>query len=523
MSPSEANVKFTVRVTDPAAEVFLINEDYVLLKRGVGTQTFEAAPGAYKVKARRGEAIWEKPVLVRSGMRDVEVPHIEFAAPSPIEGTAWTHEHHVAALYSAASRPPDVTYSSGGSAIVVMARDWTEKQNTSQKTSPSGDPSRGLTLRTFDHELVADIEEKSVKDLGWEPVATCHISLPPGAYKLVLEMPGQPRVEQTLVASPGWTTHLHLLLSHEGEESMRRVDLGTSAISLRKAPPWNVEDLQLEEIARQALLDERSALSDFFKTVVATTELPMLALYGAHLLIREAQRAHYAHKDDEKVAEIDNRPLVAAAVDHLRALLGDHPDVEAIAIGAGKARPDYHFVYPPMLRASWLLLLRESSQQQELIPPGSYALGIAERMWGDGAWLTWTEEGTQESDRSAVWTAQAADLIKQWDVPEPSPALESLEISSIQTGEAAAPSWLDSVKSYCNDTYKSVKSKLARPANMPFPDLEKAAQKSVERAQISVARAREILSDPERRKTLVRQIGVPINSINAWLDKLDGK
>src|SRR5215208_5748131 len=106
MSPSEpANVTFTVRVTDPAAELFLINDDYTLVRRTVGTRTFEQPPGAYKIKARLGSAIWEKAIFVRNGMPEVEVPHIEFASPSPIEGTAWRHEHHVAALYGAATRP----------------------------------------------------------------------------------------------------------------------------------------------------------------------------------------------------------------------------------------------------------------------------------------------------------------------------------------------------------------------------------------------------------------------------------
>ena len=98
-----------------------------------------------------------------------------------------------------------------------------------------------------------------------------------------------------------------------------------------------------------------------------------------------------------------------------------------------------------------------------------------------------------------------------------------MEISSIQSGQTAAPSWLGTVKTFCNDAYKTVKSKLTRPASMPFPDLEKVARKAAVHTKINSSRAHEMLSDPERRKALVRQIGVPINRINDWLDKLDQK
>jgi hypothetical protein len=456
-------------------------------------------------------------------MPDVEVPHIEFASPSPIEGTAWRHEHHVAALYGAASRPADVTYQGGGSAIVVMARDWTEKVNAGKKTS-FADPSRGLVISTFDGKPVADIEQSSVKDLGWEPVATCHIALPPGAYKLALVSPDLPRIEQTLIASPGWVTHVHLMMEAAGDDSTRRVDMATGAISLRRPLPWNVEDLQLEDLARQALLEGRFTLADFLKSRLAAPPSPMFALYTAHLLIRQAQQAHYAHKEDQTVVEIDCKEPVAQAVDYLRAQLGDHPDAEAIAIGAGRGRADYRFTVPPMLRASWLLLLRESSQQ-ELIEKDSYVLRIAERIWGDGAWLLWSAQGPEETAaRSEIWRDRAAELIAQWDAPDPSRTLETIGVSSVQPAAvAAAGSWVDSVKTYCTDAYKSVKSTLTRPASMPFPDLDKAARKTTKRTKVNASKARKILSDPEFRKTLVRQTGIPINNITDWLDQLDKK
>jgi len=525
MSSSEsAKVRFTVRAADPATEIFLINDDFALVDRGLSPRTFEQTPGAYKVKARLGSAIWEKAVLVRNGMPEVEVPHIEFASPSPIEGTALRHEHHVAALYGAATRPADVTYLGGGSAIVVMARDWTEKVNAGKKTS-FADPSRGLVISTFDGTPVANIEQSSVKDLGWEPVTTCHVALPPGAYKLALVSPDLPPIEQTLIASPGWVTHVHLLMEAAGDDSTRHVDLAAGTISLRRPPPWNVEDLRFEDLARQALLEGRFSLADFLKSRLAAPPSPMFALYAAHLLIRQAQQAHYAHKEDEKIAEIDNKEPVAQAVDYLRAQLGDHPDVEAIAIGAGRGRADYRFAVPPMLRASWLLLLRESSQQAELIGKDSYVLRIAERIWGDGAWLLWSAQDPKEAaGRSEVWRDRAAELIAQWDVPDPSRTLETIGVSSIQSSAAASgASWVDSVKTYCNDAYRAVKSTLTRPASMPFPDLEKAAQKTAARTKVNSSKARRILSDPEFRKTLVRQTGIPINNITDWLDQLDKK
>jgi hypothetical protein len=42
-----------------------------------------------------------------------------------------------------------------------------------------------------------------------------------------------------------------------------------------------------------------------------------------------------------------------------------------------------------MLRSSWAIYINRSRKREDLIPTGSYALGISDRLWGTGAWLVW--------------------------------------------------------------------------------------------------------------------------------------
>jgi hypothetical protein len=68
-----------------------------------------------------------------------------------------------------------------------------------------------------------------------------------------------------------------------------------------------------------------------------------------------------------------------------------HPDVEALAIEIARQRgaplPTPPLDAPPMLRRSWQMLVRATADEPSLIAPESYTARIADRLWGNGAWL----------------------------------------------------------------------------------------------------------------------------------------
>jgi len=70
-------------------------------------------------------------------------------------------------------------------------------------------------------------------------------------------------------------------------------------------------------------------------------------------------------------------------------LLGPIPDVIALLLEADPGTDVPPVLVPPMLRASWRILLDHSAARRDLIPRDSFAARIAMRVVGAGAWMVW--------------------------------------------------------------------------------------------------------------------------------------
>lgn len=472
-------------------------------------KTWDVEPGPYKVKARRGTAIFEQVVLVRPGAETFTVPHLAFASPSPIPGTAWIHDHHISADLDAATRDPDIRHGEG-SAIVIMAREWTEPHKS--ETRPPLNPARGLSLLTVDGEKIADLDDPPHHDPGWEPWATCHVAVAPGAYRLRLESPDRVPVEMTVIASAGWQTHVYLLTETPRPREHRTADLVNGTISLRRRDEWNdpkamEQAWQLEEIVRQALIDDRTRLCSFLESQLELDDpTPMLALYGAHVLVNEARKRKLQRERDASLPEIDHRPTVARIVQRLRELLGhDHPDVESLAFGADVGNPAYRCTVPPMLRGSWLRLLSESTRT-DILAADSFAQKIEGRLWGDGPWLLWMAPDTEDVfDRDAVWMARAEVLIAE--------ALEKNRATAPVTESPAT------FRERLSAGIEELRQRITKPNLPAFPESTPASAVVPETRALDVAAAREFLRDPENCKAVVKAIGLPGTTIRRWLEE----
>jgi hypothetical protein len=108
----------------------------------------------------------------------------------------------------------------------------------------------------------------------------------------------------------------------------------------------------------------------------------MLGIYGLHLLLMQ----HDCNLDS--AAEIH---------DHLRdSILHGFPHPDALALAheiarrRGESPPETPPVgLPPMLRRSWAMLVAATARRADLIPTGSLAASIGDRLAGGDAWLTW--------------------------------------------------------------------------------------------------------------------------------------
>ena len=473
---SSSKVRLEVTAADAATELYVIDGDFNLVDRGIGSKVFEVTPGIYKVKARSGIQQEERLVIVR-GDEKVEFGPLPFASAVPLENTAGTTPEQIETAKRAVANV-DVRLGQGSSIVVLVL----------------GAP-KTMRLRRMDGSPFAD-------------VAT-HMQLDPGGYRLAIDLPDGRNVEQTLVAAPGWQTRVFL-----------SDDLSQTAISMRReGTPFDPYDIEarLEEIARQAIGHGRKVLSDELRARLGAASVsPMLGILGMHLLIREAKRNKELREQNpaEEIPETNNVEAVQAIIAHLRAAIGKHPDVEAIAIGAGVGDPGYSFEVVPMLTLSWRLLLKATAQQPELIPLGSLGEQVAMRLWGDGAWLQWLDPATDRMDREASWQENAKRMLMY------------LEEATRKSGPYLIPPQTPTEErkfnfgDWLNRTVDGfVKT---NPEHTPLGDLVK---KSVEAAQEAVFDVRRLRSrlDPAGRRKLVKQLGIPMASIDAWLESLEQK
>jgi len=443
--PNGQKVTLTVRTVDPETEIFIIDGEFQLVARGVGFLQVQIQPGIYKVKYRAGAVTDERLVLAKDRPIEVSVPQLSFSSPAPLVRTAKTHEYHMDA---ARNQSRNIHVKSGtGSWIFVFARDWTVSNNSAN----SENPSQWLSL---DHEQgnpIADLDKAGSHGGAGDPWAACNLEVAPGTYRLRLDIPAkngqkQVRLEQAIVASPGYQTQVFLLRKAYGPQHQDwAADLGGGAILLSRGPGFDPTrgDLRQTELARLGLTNRRQLIStEILDLLKNKFDNPMLGILGAHLLLLDPQ--------------ID-QSLLSTVVQNLRSLLGlPHPDVEAISLQL-KDATSYSFSVPPMLRRSWELLVAASTKRSSMIVPNSLAAGIWDRLWAEGPWLVWevpearTPEGAKglglEGPLQSEDTALLATL-REYVRPRPSPTVRPTSspfaaIMKMQSSPTAFPKGRD--------------------------------------------------------------------------------
>jgi hypothetical protein len=382
----------TVHSGDTGAEVFLLNNKYNRIGATVGSLVeFKLEPGVYTVKVRAGSYTQEKSIVL---LQDQELifDAIKFSSPAPIEDTAKTHEYH---LENAENNSRKIHLQiAEGSQLYVFTRDWTPGSDDGNTLKRN--PAIGLTLMDMQEKLLVDFEAASDKYLYKDPWAACNVALLPGAYILCLKTASGDILKQPVVTSPGWQTQIFLLQRDYGvKEKDLRSDLSNAAIfifrigvgfnPLNRSNNYEFSDLRLTELARQALVNDRTRLAGNLldQAFNRKFENPMLGIYAAHLLLLN-------EKYDKSFLEI--------VINNLRGLLQvSHPDVEALAIKA-KIKTEYIFVNPPMLSNSWKYILDASAEFPEIVPADSPSADINRNLSTDSIWLIQCHMENQNKD-----------------------------------------------------------------------------------------------------------------------------
>jgi hypothetical protein len=391
---SRRQLSVSLEAQDRATEIWVLDSRFRIVAHDVGWLHQQLDPGIYKVRATAGSAVWEQVVVLEGRNLAVQIPVLGFASPAPLPQTALSHEYHEEAVEQESRR---VHVDAGqGSAIFLFLRRWTAPDALPAQTHSGQHPALGLTLCDARGALVADLATQSAcyaspaRD-GW---SACTVRVDPGPYRLCLELPDGTGLEQPLIAAPGWVTQLFGLQRRYGTgPEDERADLPGASIIYRRFDaeakdgfiwfgPLDYQEerksWRLSELARQGLMDRRQVLPrDVTEMLWDKWQNPILGIYGAHLMLLQ---------------EEPNWQLFGRVIHNLRGIFGGypHPDVEALALcHEATARRDYRFEFPPMLRRSWSLLQEATFAQPGLVPSGSLALQVSDRLWGGSPWHLW--------------------------------------------------------------------------------------------------------------------------------------
>src|SRR4051794_9894453 len=76
-----------VSTSDGATEIFVLDGQFKVVARGLGSLHADLDPGIYKVKVRTGYATEERLITIRDRPQAVRFDRLPFHSPAPLAGT----------------------------------------------------------------------------------------------------------------------------------------------------------------------------------------------------------------------------------------------------------------------------------------------------------------------------------------------------------------------------------------------------------------------------------------------------
>jgi hypothetical protein len=390
MLPSPETQKRTLSIDtgSPTAEIFVIDSNNTVVARGVQSLEQSLPVGIYKVRFRIGNTVADKLFELPTGegfYTPPELPELPLVSPVPLTGP-------MSQLASTWSTTVHVSYGKGSRIFLFVDA----SPNPSQPITPGN-----LILRTSAGVQIADM----AKGVSAQGCFACTIELDPGGYILEVDRGESPTVQQAVYTASGLQTQVFLPIVQEGEQ-MSIPDLSACAMLM---PPMSFgfrpdsQSFRWAEAARKTLSSGRMGVTPaqqlrgmqavgpddpMIEGMLAGKFLsPMLGIYGAHLM---------AAQNDK-----NNDDLIREVVANLNTLVGDLPDVTALRLYLDDpSSSTLSYPFPPMLAASWALIVKHSSNLPNLVPVGSFSANIAGSIWGSGAWLGWKVSGVQATAAS---------------------------------------------------------------------------------------------------------------------------
>ena len=370
MSPSTSregspqSAQLTVRAGSPLAEIFLIDQDFVLTARSVGDFKAELPAGVYKIKAKLADATVERLILLEDDETLDISNELVIGSPVPLADAS------AAGALESLPVPDDrdAPRMEGRTQIMLMTR--TEMASGDTPVMPPR-----ISLHTPGGSPIGSLEPEP-RRLDYHDSTVIEVN--PGAFFARREDRFGDAAEQCVYAVDGWQTQLFTLEQPGDEDEIGRIRV--SVLMSRDGFDPSDPELHTVEEARTALACERKIASEALAELCETTENPMLTLFGAHLMLigRDAERRDSSKRD---AGRLDENAVMAPVqfeqarfdriVDRLTDALGpEHADVVALATQRrGQSLDALHPIgAPPMLWRSWILLVAASNDVPALVP-----------------------------------------------------------------------------------------------------------------------------------------------------------
>jgi hypothetical protein len=421
MSPSDApTVKLTAHAQDECTRISVLdpNLNVVPDSTRLGETVVNVPPGVYSVRFQIGSDYVDR-IAILDGTKteehvwlsDADAPR--FITSAPVRQTSSTREFHREPARDLSLSPPWTVPAHAAEAkkghLLLFARDLIPAR--------ASDPTFGLTLHAINGDLLVNFAEvgKGNADQKW---AGAHVALAAGPYRLRQSGDRRQFVEQIVHIAKDWQTQIFLLADSVGDRPRdRAVNLATASVLMaRPGQGFDPErqDLRWTESALRALRSTGN-IPGTVRTEMMWEKFqnPMLGLYAGLLHVR---REH-----------IDTG-LLRQVYHNLLGLIGPCPDVLAIgwalALRDEHTRQDKLFMQslerpgdlstPPMLRASWDLLVQASVLSPSIVPSGSFAERASLRLSTAEPWFSWRGEPPRapvEAPAAALAPAAPSSLL----------------------------------------------------------------------------------------------------------------
>jgi hypothetical protein len=375
MSRSKPSCRLRAISEDDAVQITVFDGNLTPVAQGIRVLEVDLAPGLYEVRFEAGSSVRERLVSLVAGAGPVKInqEQIAFSSAAPLLNT----QEEVSEQRDAAARVSERVHRSigKGGQLLVFVRD--------QDLRARSNPARGLALHHASGEMVGEVEADGESgggsDYAHPPWSGCTYELAPGLWRLRCPAPDLGTVEQTVAVCKGWQTQVFLQRRASQSGGPRRPDLADASVlmaSVKDGFKPQLAELRATELARQGLRDRRHVVPkhQLLAMLHKKQKNPMLGIYGAHLMIHEAD------PDLQFIRKVTN---------NLRKLVGDHPDVMALELWLAPDADVGDFSQPPMLQSSWSIVVAATANRPELVPRGSHSAGISQQVLAAGPWLRW--------------------------------------------------------------------------------------------------------------------------------------